>query len=223
MLSDGPARQDNEGDHITVRTEADLEEMLRTTRRDASGLVRLHATRPRSDNLVEAARPHIRVARRYAASAADLVAKEAKKVAEEAIVLGVRGVSFVEDQWQRCSFGSDAPNDAAAVPLVAAADAEVAYAEPPRSNEDWINLPRSNTPPAAAAAAATPEQTPPLSYPMEQRLNELSSMGFCDRERNRGLVTLCRAHVVYRVLIVRAQLMQHNLDVAAVVAALLDA
>jgi len=97
--------RDNDGDWISLRTQADLDEMFRSGPDRESNVIRLQATSGPGA-----------VARLK--SLAARVAKDSKQAAEEAIVLGVRGASYVEHRW------NNAPAAAAVTAPVAAAAPE---------------------------------------------------------------------------------------------------
>lgn len=220
------AYTDEDGDNISVRTQPDLDEFVRTRR---SNVLRMHATVARSLSgssisqavkpavraMQKMAEPHIETAKnmagvavesaKQAASTADVEVKSAatstcvavKKVAEEAIVLGVRGYSLAYDSLYPGV--SDAP-----VSQGDQCQVEAQVASPLKQEEP---KPEEAVPPAAPLSGdfVKIESAPVLDMRTENLLNELSNMGFGERERNREL------------------LFQNNMDIAATVAMLLDA
>jgi len=133
------------------------------------------------------------------------IAETGKQIAEEALVLGVRGVSYVEHKWN--SAGRIAP---AVLDEEKRDDAEAAKPEPPKPvvmSDSWVNVPSSSSPsaspPSSVSAApipaapkpvqlkapavhkvAVPAPIPAPSDKLERLVAELHGMGFTDRERN---------------------------------------
>ena len=97
--------RDNDGDWISLRTQADVDEMFRCFPSSVGNMIRLQASS------VPGAVARIK-------SLAARVAKDSKQAAEEAIVLGVRGASYVEHRW------NNSPAEAAVTAPVAAAAAD---------------------------------------------------------------------------------------------------
>lgn len=165
------------------------------------------------------ARPHLRSAQRAVATAATNVAHESKKVAEEALVLGARGVSYASDSSR--SAVATVSDVAATVAKESKKVAEeaivlgvrgVSYAsnqwtrlsseakpeqqpqpQPPSTTDaSWVKV-ESSSPPT--------DPEPPVSYAMQKRLDELAAMGFTDRDRN--LVLLRESNLDLAVCISR--------------------
>lgn len=162
---------DSEGDTVSVRTQPDLDEMLRTrsgdvvrmqatVARSLSGSSITQAVKPAVRAVQKMAEPHIQSAKnlagvavesaKCAASTADVEVKSAatttcvavKKVAEEAIVLGVRGYSLAYDSIY---------------PGVPCEDGE-------SNNKPTIELPSAPTAADVAAAASVhDDQVPPVA------------------------------------------------------------
>ncbi len=93
------------------------------------------------------------------------IAESGKQLAEEALVLGVRGVSYVEHQWN-----TSAPAPVAAAAAAAPESVPVSPA-PPAMSESWVNVEAASTvvsaPPAEEIPAANPVS------PVEHLLKEL--------------------------------------------------
>jgi len=219
---------DPEGDACAIRTDADVQEMLRLSA--GANLIKLSANMANTC----AVRPHVQSACNMACNAASTAAVEAKKVAEEAIVLGVRGVSYAQDQWVRIQSPEPAKEEPEKQPFLkkAAEEAIVLGVRGYSYASDQIGrlyppapeaVPLKEAPAVAssvevATTVEVPVQpqlvAPPVEAPakpverpssmMEQRLAELASMGFTDRMLNATL------------------LVQNNFDVSACVAVLLD-
>lgn len=223
---------DSEGDTISVRTQPDLDEMLRTRSGD---VVRMQATVARSlsgSSITQAVKPAVRAVQKMAephiesaknlagvavdsaksvVSSADVEVKSAavstcvavKKVAEEALVLGVRGYSLAYDSIYPGTPSSCEETKPLELPAVPAPIIEAPAAAAVQVPASAVTLADEVPPPAAPLSA---EFVKIESNPdVERLLNELQNMGFSERERN------------------RAFLLQNNMDIAATVAMLLDA
>jgi len=198
--------RDCDGDSCSIRTDADVEEMMRLYK--GGNLIKLNAAMISSSNSICASvKPHIKSAQNIAASAAE----EVKKAAEEALVLGVRGYSYAQDQWNRTTPPAvtapiEKPKEHQPLVKKVAEEAIVlgmrgySYAQHQLSGPNPAPL----VPLKETQEEKVVEKDEGNSYVMEQRLNELSAMGFADRTKNKAL------------------LIQHNMDLTAAVAALLD-
>jgi hypothetical protein len=111
------------------------------------------------------------------------IAEGGKQLAEEALVLGVRGVSYVEHQWHGGSpalqeIKSEQPQQPAAVPPAASSSP---------MTESWVNVEQS-------VASAPPAQQVVVSQ-IDGLVNELVAMGFSDREQNLRALQRCNNNV----------------------------
>lgn len=226
------AYTDAEGDCISVRTQPDLDEMLRTRQENT---IRMHATVSRSlsgNTICAAVKPAVRAVQKAADSAVETAksgassgaegaksvatstAIAAKRVAEEALVLGVRGYSLAYNQIYPGIPDGVVPlkGEETANANVPPTEGEPACPAPPVSDSmtEPPALSESSEDASAPPAPLSGEfvklegSAPPVDLRMESLLNELEGMGFSDRERNRTLLN------------------QNKMDLASTVAMLLD-